>query len=227
MFDGGRLVLPHECDLNELATLFTACFYDGMGPEVPPYALEELRRSVPPEMARASPREQEHWRTTAAGLRSRIGMRLRCPTLAPSTTNSLVVALAERCRLVACCELSIRPPHGLLPGRPAQRRLAASPALLTSPPLVAYCSSLGVEASLRGRGVGRRMLRACEWLVAREWGMTELHLHVDQDNVAAAALYHAMGYDPLPAFDNVCAEPGKSFRYSSKRLVVDGAGAMC
>ena len=53
----------------------------------------------------------------------------------------------------------------------------------------------------RRRGLGTRLLHTCEWVVASEWALPAVHLHVDMANDAARALYTRAGYEPLPQYD--------------------------
>ena len=54
---------------------------------------------------------------------------------------------------------------------------------------------VGVDAALRGRGVGRRLLAAAEaW--ARERGAARLQLRADRDNAPALAFYRRLGWSP-------------------------------
>ncbi len=52
---------------------------------------------------------------------------------------------------------------------------------------------LAVRPDVRGRGHGRRMMRACEEWVA-ERGIRKLNLMVRDDNAAARGFYAAIGY---------------------------------
>jgi ribosomal protein S18 acetylase RimI-like enzyme len=56
-----------------------------------------------------------------------------------------------------------------------------------------YISNLAVRPSYRRRGVALQMLTACEQ-IARDWGFSELYLHVLETNTDARRLYHRAGY---------------------------------
>lgn len=59
-----------------------------------------------------------------------------------------------------------------------------------------HCGTLGmgVLGGYRGRGIGRRLLRACVGL-AKDGGMTRVELEVRADNLAAIALYQSVGFE--------------------------------
>jgi len=59
----------------------------------------------------------------------------------------------------------------------------------------AHCGRLGIGvlAAYRGRGIGRRLLRAC-LARAREAGFTRIELDVRADNAAAIRLYKRFGF---------------------------------
>lgn len=56
-----------------------------------------------------------------------------------------------------------------------------------------YLSNLAVACAYRRRGVAQSLLRACEE-IARDWGFSELYLHVLENNLAARRLYRKLGY---------------------------------
>lgn len=56
-----------------------------------------------------------------------------------------------------------------------------------------YLSNLAVLAEYRRQGIGQRLLDACEQR-AREWGFSELYLHVLENNHSAKAFYLHAGY---------------------------------
>ena len=205
--DARRLVLPEQRDVSDIATLVTKCFYDDtqVHATIPSFALAELRRKVPPALANASPAVQERWRTACNGLLSRSSARLRIPSLRASIDDTLMLALEEQrpgCEpeLICCCELSLRPMDGRLPGElaaPRQMQIGFAP---PAPPAYgAYLANLGVRPSHRRRGLARKMLAACEWIVQESWELRELYLHVDLHNAAAATLYHVRLARPHPA----------------------------
>ena len=57
-----------------------------------------------------------------------------------------------------------------------------------------YLSNLSVDESMRGKGVGRALVRAVESVASSCWGCSRIYLHVDADNDAAVALYRSEGY---------------------------------
>jgi predicted N-acetyltransferase YhbS len=60
--------------------------------------------------------------------------------------------------------------------------------------------ALGVDPALRGRGVGRRLMRECVDR-ARLLGVPVLCLHTAAFMTAAVAMYEAMGFQRAPAYD--------------------------
>jgi ribosomal protein S18 acetylase RimI-like enzyme len=52
-----------------------------------------------------------------------------------------------------------------------------------------YLSNLCVDESLRGKGIGRALVRCVENIAKTNWGYSRMYLHVDVDNKAALELY--------------------------------------
>ena len=130
-----------------------------------------------------------------------MGGRLHAPSLASSLDASrLLVAQEESSRrTVGCAELSLRRLDGRLPGE-----FAVPPLFMDNGggvPVGAYVSNLCAAPDYRRRGLGTRLLHTCEWVVASEWALPAVHLHVDMANNAARALYTRAGYEPLPQYD--------------------------
>lgn len=72
-----------------------------------------------------------------------------------------------------------------------------------------YLSDLGVSTSHRRRGIGEKLVRACEeWTHKR--GYEKLYLKVEDKNVGGVALYSALGYTKtkLPWGKNVASTAG-------------------
>ncbi|HOV56623.1 MAG TPA: GNAT family N-acetyltransferase [Rhodanobacteraceae bacterium] len=76
--------------------------------------------------------------------------------------------------------------------------------------------SLATAPAARGRGVGRRLLRALE-LAAQQRGCTRLRLEVRTDNAAAIALYESAGYRRFAVHRGYYDDGADAFRYE-KRL---------
>ena len=55
-------------------------------------------------------------------------------------------------------------------------------------------SNLAVSAQARKRGLGGKLVRACEALAADAWAADELDLEVEEKNKAARGLYAKLGY---------------------------------
>jgi ribosomal protein S18 acetylase RimI-like enzyme len=56
-----------------------------------------------------------------------------------------------------------------------------------------YLSNLAVHPEYRRQGVAQDLLSNCE-VTAREWGFSEIYLHVLENNHAARQLYYQAGY---------------------------------
>ena len=138
---------------------------------------------------------EERRRLTARGLEWRLGSRLQAPTPALALDSSLLLALThvQTGEMVATAELSLRPRDGRLPAEFAVPPLF----LLHSAGLAPYLCNLAVRRGFRRRRIARRLLSSCERLVSSEWQQSELYLHVDLLNQAAAALYRSEGGRPL------------------------------
>ena len=67
-------------------------------------------------------------------------------------------------------------------------------------PGVGEVKHMWVHRSLRGHGLGRRMLAACED-AARELGCTTVRLDTDSVLHEAVALYRAVGYRDIPRYN--------------------------
>jgi ribosomal protein S18 acetylase RimI-like enzyme len=56
-----------------------------------------------------------------------------------------------------------------------------------------YLSNLAVNPEYRRQGIAQQLLSSCEQ-TAREWGLSEIYLHVLENNHAARQLYYQAGY---------------------------------
>jgi ribosomal protein S18 acetylase RimI-like enzyme len=56
-----------------------------------------------------------------------------------------------------------------------------------------YLSNLAVHPKYRRQGIAQDLLSNCE-VTAREWGFSEIYLHVLENNHAARQLYYQAGY---------------------------------
>jgi len=63
----------------------------------------------------------------------------------------------------------------------------------TQEPISGWRIGIGVEAQVRGQGVGQRLIK---WAIAfaRERGASYINLRVDPNNTQASALYQRMGF---------------------------------
>jgi ribosomal protein S18 acetylase RimI-like enzyme len=68
----------------------------------------------------------------------------------------------------------------------------------TPPPSTMRLQSIGVVPEARGRGIAREMLRSLE-TSCRRAGCRFIQLEVEEDNLAARALYLRMGYREVKA----------------------------
>jgi ribosomal protein S18 acetylase RimI-like enzyme len=60
---------------------------------------------------------------------------------------------------------------------------------------VGYIYDIEVREDLRGKGIGSKLLRMAEE-TCREWGVREVMLAVEADNLEAIEWYERMGYTP-------------------------------
>jgi len=74
-----------------------------------------------------------------------------------------------------------------------------------------------VSPSLRGTGLGRRLVAALE-AEARALGVRRLVLETGVLQVAALALYRATGFEPIPLYGEYCLSPKTSVCFG-KQLV--------
>lgn len=64
-----------------------------------------------------------------------------------------------------------------------------------------YLCNLAIAESYRRRGLGRRLVDLCEKISKDTWGYSEIYLHADGEDEAAATLYDKADYRVLPDFD--------------------------
>ena len=73
-------------------------------------------------------------------------------------------------------------------------------------PNTAWLAQMWVEPESRGLGLGRRLVEAAaDWARAR--GVTRLKTSVSEDNVAAEALYKAVGFHPTGERGRLASNP--------------------
>lgn len=159
-----------------------------------------------------------------SGLRSRMKDRLKSVDLNPppvrdaadaediAARSSLILALARQNEVdqsgldvIASVELRLQPVDGKIPfSQPwldGLERKAAKVLELDLPPrdtrLQPYLSNLCVAKSVRGRRIGKALVRCLESIVADTWGYSRIYLHVDLENVAATNLYKSEGYEDV------------------------------
>lgn len=127
-----------------------------------------------------------------------------------ATGASVVLALAKKLsddgsdwhsEIIASVELQLQPCDAKIPFTlPWIDRLERKLASLfgrgknDGRDLQPYLSNLCVDESVRGKGVGRALVRAVESISSSCWGYSRIYLHVDADNDAAVALYRSEGY---------------------------------
>jgi GNAT superfamily N-acetyltransferase len=107
-----------------------------------------------------------------------------------------------------------RPPAGAFLVALADAEPVACGAVKTLAPGVGYLKRMWVADSVRGLGVGGRMLRALE-AEARELGLTTVRLETNRALVEAIRLYQRAGYTEIAAFND---EP-YAHHWFEKRLV--------
>ncbi|CAK9030641.1 N-acetyltransferase domain-containing protein [Durusdinium trenchii] len=90
---------------------------------------------------------------------------------------------------VALVDLSLWPADGRVraPGAKSKPGVASKP----------YVLNLCVTPSFRRQGLARQLMAVLERLLRDVWGDKEVYLHVEDKQVAANALYEAIGYVPM------------------------------
>ncbi|GBF95797.1 hypothetical protein Rsub_08233 [Raphidocelis subcapitata] len=90
----------------------------------------------------------------------------------------------------------------------------------------AYILNVVVDVPVRGRGVGRRLMRAAMARAVRVWGAERLFTHVEADNDVASALYRGCGFEQHSgsgAFEGA-AQLGRLVLLVAEGSEVDAAG---
>ncbi|PKM21945.1 MAG: ribosomal-protein-alanine acetyltransferase [Gammaproteobacteria bacterium HGW-Gammaproteobacteria-14] len=75
--------------------------------------------------------------------------------------------------------------------------------------------SIAVDTTLRGRGIGRKLIEAGEQ-AAREAGRIDMRLEVRKDNPAAIALYEQLGYYRFGEYEDYYEDHQDAFRYQKR-----------
>jgi ribosomal protein S18 acetylase RimI-like enzyme len=78
-----------------------------------------------------------------------------------------------------------------------------------------YISNLAVDHRFRRQGIATQLLQSCEQL-ARDWRVSDLRLHVMEDNQAARALYSKAGFTTLQPEDTLASWLG----WQARRLLL-------
>lgn len=78
-----------------------------------------------------------------------------------------------------------------------------------------YISNLAVRTESRRLGMARELLLTCE-KVAKEWGFTNMYLHVLEENHRARQLYAKLGYQIYRTETSLFGQPNRLFLH--KRL---------
>lgn len=131
-----------------------------------------------------------------------------------------LVAVSQETGLVVGC-IDIRVPQ-------AATGLAAS-GVPPGEPGGAYILNVVVDEGARGRGVGRRLMRAAMARAVRVWGASRLFTHVEAGNDVAMGLYRGCGFSEhsgSPAVDGA-AVLGRLLLLSMDGDRVDTSGYSC
>ena len=97
-------------------------------------------------------------------------------------------------------DAELAPPRGAFLLARIEGEPVACGAVKTVAPAVGSLKRMWVADSVRGLGIGRRMLAALE-TEARALGLTTLRLETNRALSAAIRLYRAAGYEEVPAFN--------------------------
>jgi GNAT superfamily N-acetyltransferase len=103
-------------------------------------------------------------------------------------------------RLVGFVDLSLQPSSGTMDALiplPFENRK-----LLYGNSLEPYLCNLLVEPKFRKRGLGRKLVSACEDR-ALSWGCRAINLHVERESLPAFTLYVSSGFAPIQTKGNV------------------------
>lgn len=95
----------------------------------------------------------------------------------------------------------LAPPSGLLVVARERDSIVGCAGLRLVSERIGEVKRLFVAHHVRGRGLGRRLMGELE-RHAREHGLTRLRLDTRSDLVEARALYAALGYEEVPAFNS-------------------------
>ena len=104
-------------------------------------------------------------------------------------------------RSIPAAESDMTPPHGLLLIARLRGRPVGCGALKFHPGEPTELKRMWVDASARGLGLGRRLLRELEQHAATA-GTTMIRLETNGSLAEAIALYRSAGYDEVPAFND-------------------------
>lgn len=124
--------------------------------------------------------------------------------------NGMMLAAYDesRRRIVGLVELSIVPRDGMgaaegvfVPGdtRKLNEALSVLPWVEKAPDS-AYMGSLCVAPSWRRQGMGKALIRICQ-AAAKEWGFSEVYVHVAAKKPGLLDMYARYGFERLPKFD--------------------------
>lgn len=102
---------------------------------------------------------------------------------------------------IPAAEADMTPPHGVLLVARLRGRPVGCGALKFHPGEPTELKRMWVDASARGLGLGRRLLRELEQHAARE-GTKTIRLETNGSLTEAIALYRSAGYDEVPAFND-------------------------
>ena len=98
-------------------------------------------------------------------------------------------------------DAELRPPHGAFLIAEIEGRAVGCGSVKPLAPGIGYLKRMWIDQSVRGQGVGRRVLAALE-AASRELGLTTLRLETNRALTEAIALYRSAGYVEVPPFNN-------------------------
>jgi DNA-binding MarR family transcriptional regulator len=104
-------------------------------------------------------------------------------------------------RSIPAAEADMTPPHGVLLIARLRGRPVGCGALKLHPGEPTELKRMWVDPSVRGLGLGRRLLRELEQYAA-DAGVKTLRLETNGSLAEAIALYRSAGYDEVPAFND-------------------------
>jgi len=121
--------------------------------------------------------------------------------------ESVVVVAEEAGSLKGMAELSMQPSGEPAPAVPL-------PDWMKREPLTPYISNLLVTSDARRRGLGKQLVAFCERTAQRDWGLSTVALHFDDDDTRLHRFYNRLRFHT----SGLCEFQGINLTYAVKDL---------